>query len=114
MNAPAAPTPRPFWRARLLTPRGLIVRAALLTLAFAIAHAAGLRENTCILCGSLPTGDAGALVPLALGVLYVLLYAGFVFAVPIAILAAGVQWLFLALFPASPAAAPHHESAPVK
>ena len=107
MTAPPAP-PRSFWRAPFCSPCGLVLRAGLVALLFVVAHVAGWRENTCILCGTSPTGNPGDLLPILLGVLYVLFYFGFVLVVPILLLGAAAQWALLRLFPG---AAPQSDAA---
>ena len=85
---------RIFFHARLLSPRGLLLRAAALTVLFLIVHAAGLREYTSVLSGTSPTGIRMDVWGGVLGVAYVALYFGFVLLVPVLALAAGV-FLFL-------------------
>jgi hypothetical protein len=88
-------------RAPLLSPRGLLLRAAIVALVFAVAHAAGLRAYTSILSGTSPTGnpaDGGAAL---LGCVYVFLYFAFVIAVPIALIAAGLMALAERVLPPS-------------
>jgi len=75
--------------------RGLLLRAALLWLGFALCQAAGLRACTGFLSGTQP----GALRPeltAALGIVYLCAYVGATVLAPILLLAAG----FLALGPA--------------
>jgi len=81
--------------APLLSPRGLVVRAAVVALLFAVAHAAGLRAYTSILSGTSPTGNPADVGAALLGCVYVFLYFAFVLAVPIALIAAGLMALAL-------------------
>jgi hypothetical protein len=80
-------------RAPLLSPRGLMIRAALVALAFGLAHAAGLRAYTSILSGTSPTGNPADGWAVLLGCVYVFLYFAFVLAVPIALIAAALMAL---------------------
>jgi len=80
-------------RAPLLSPRGLVLRAAIVALVFALAHAAGLRAYTSILSGTSPTGNAADGWAALLGCIYVLLYFAFILAVPIALIAAALMAL---------------------
>jgi hypothetical protein len=78
-------------RAPLLSSRGLILRAAIVALAFALAHVLGLRSYTSILSGTSPTGDPSDAWAVLLGFSYVVLYFAFVLAVPIALIAAALM-----------------------
>ncbi len=80
--------------ARLLSPKGLLLRAAALTGMFLIVHLAGLREYTVILSGTSPTGIPRDAWGGSLGVAYVVLYFSFVLGVPILLLGAA---LFMAI-----------------
>lgn len=80
---------RILYPSRLFTPRGLLVRAVLLT-AILLLHIFGLREYTCIFSGTSPTGGQPPdLVTASLGATYAVLYLLVVLVVPIATLAAG-------------------------
>jgi predicted exporter len=62
--------------------------AGLLTLAFLACHIAGLRQATCILCGTYPaTGSVMA------GLMYAGVYMTFTILAPILALGAGVAFL---------------------
>ena len=65
-----------------LSPRGLLVRALLIALAFEVVHALGWRDETRFLSGT--PGSA------RLGILYVFLYFAFVLIAPALVLAGGV------------------------
>lgn len=84
----------------ILSVRGLLIRAALLAMAFAIAHAAGLRERTSVLCGTLPEGGAFPVGAALLGLVYVFLHMAVTVVVPILVVAAGLRWLLDRLLPA--------------
>ena len=81
-----------LWRAPVFSPRGFLVRALLVVLAFLIVHALGLRECASVVCGSHATLAGSADAAVAAAVLYILLYLAFVFAAPILLIAAGVFW----------------------
>ena len=83
-----------LFQARLLSPKGLLVRAVSLVVAYAIAHAFGLREYTSIFSGTSPPSGWRDTVSVGLGVAYVTFYLGFVLVAPVLALAAA---LFAAL-----------------
>ena len=66
--------------------RGFFIRAVLWSLAFGVVHLLGFRAYTSMLSG---TGSVAILQRLA-GAAYLLLYAGFVFLVPVLLIAAGL------------------------
>ena len=86
-----------FVRAPLLSPSGMLLRAMLIAVCFAIAHAAGLREYTSILSGTSASGAGPDIWSAALGVTYVALYFGFVLVVPIAVLGSAILAVLLRL-----------------
>ena len=67
----------------------------LLAVVYGVAHAAGLREYTSILCG-MPPGSGWRSF---LGAAYILLYLGFVIVVPILVLGAAIFALLLRWLP---------------
>lgn len=75
-------------RFSLLTPSGLIVRAALGVLAFIVLHAVGFRAYTTILSGTSPTGEQVAYVDMLKMVAYVLSYLFSTIVAPILLIAA--------------------------
>jgi hypothetical protein len=75
--------------ARLISPVGFLTIAAALAAVYLLLHLLGGREHVGFLCGSLPSGDAGPW-QLTKGALYLLAYFGFVLAVPVLVLAAGI------------------------
>ncbi len=84
-------TPRSGYRLESLV-RVFLVRAVLWSGAFGTAHLLGFRDYTAVLFGTVPHGT----VQQVLGMLYVVLYVGFVFLVPVLIIAAvlvqGAAW----------------------
>lgn len=74
---------------RFFSPRGFLLRAALLAAFLGILHLLGLRESASVLCGTYPEGAGIPELGAFLGLLYVLVYLGFAVAAPIFVLAAG-------------------------
>lgn len=91
--------------APMFSPTGFLVRAAGLTLLFAVAHLAGWRDHVSILSGTVPVGALGREATVGLGVAYVMLYFAVVLAMPILVLAAGI-FAFLARRATNPANRP--------
>jgi hypothetical protein len=74
-------------------PRGWLVRAAVIVLAWLLMHLLGWREDTRIISGtSLPNDFAGALGVFR-GVAYLLAYFAAVVVAPILVIGAGILWL---------------------
>lgn len=73
-----------------MTPRGLLLRAALIAAVYAVLHLCGLRHDASFLSGT-PVG--GTLATLG-GLTYVLFYFAAVVLAPILVIAAGVLRLF--------------------
>jgi hypothetical protein len=69
-----------------MTPRGLLLRAALIAAVYAVLHLCGLRQDAAFLSGT-PVG--GTLATLG-GITYVLFYFAAVVLAPILVIAAGV------------------------
>jgi len=82
---------RRFGRAKFLTPKDFLLRAAVITAFFLIAHLAGLREYTSFLSGTVASPDMGWQQAAFFGLVYLILYFAFVLLVPILLLAALVQ-----------------------
>ena len=83
-------------RADLFTPKGFLIRALLICLAFLVCHCAGLREYTTFLSGTTATTTFAWSV--VLGVTYIFLYLAFVIGVPILMLASAFLALYNRLF----------------
>lgn len=81
---------RRLWRADFLSPKDLLQRAAVLALLFLVAHLAGLREFTSILCGTVGSTEMSWRHSAELGVLYLILYMAFVLVVPVLVIAAAI------------------------
>ena len=81
--------------APVLSPRGMIVRAALIALTFGICHCLGLREHASFLSGTSASVDTSLTLSAVLGVAYIATYLGFVIVAPILLIASGIQALLL-------------------
>lgn len=79
--------------AEILSPRGLLIRAAVISGLFVVGHLAGWREYTTVLCGTPPTAQGFAGLASFLGLVYVLAFVLFAVVVPILIVAAGFLWV---------------------
>jgi len=79
-------------RSRLLSPRGLLLRALVLLAVFALLHLAGARDYTSIFSGTSPTGDPPGGAASLLGLLYAGFYLGSLVLAPIMILGAALMW----------------------
>ena len=75
---------------RLLSPKGLLTRAALVGLVFLLCHAAGLREYTSVLSGTVPAGATRSVIALGLAALYLFSYFAFVLLAPVMLLASPI------------------------
>jgi hypothetical protein len=82
-----------LWNAGL-TPGGLLVRAALVAVFFAVCHLAGWREHTTFLSGTPASAGGSANTSVVLGVVYMAGYFGVVLLAPILALAAGLLFVF--------------------
>lgn len=73
------------WLTEAFSARGLLLRAALIALAYGVCHLLGWRDYTSILSGTVPASDGVALRNLhsLLGLLYVFAYFAFVLIAPI-------------------------------
>jgi hypothetical protein len=94
-------SPKPFfcrlwslWRADFLSPKDLARRALMLALIYGLVSACGLREFTSILNGTVGSVALGWHLSLFLGLLYIVVYLGFVLLVPTLLIAAGLLILW--------------------
>ena len=78
----------------LLTPRGLLLRAALMVALFAFCHLAGWRPHASILSGTVPSA-AGFGIQAILGTIYLFAFVGATVAAPILALAAACLSLLI-------------------
>ena len=72
------------------SPLGLSMVAAMIAAAFAVVHAAGLRDFTVVFSGGSPGGGPASLLEVAGGVFYSVLFLSLVTVVPILLLAAAI------------------------
>lgn len=82
-----------LWNAGL-TPSGLLVRAALVVVFFAVCHLAGWREHTTFISGTPASAGVSANTSVVLGVVYMAGYFSVVLLAPILTLAAGLLFVF--------------------
>lgn len=78
-------------RARLLSPGGFLVRAAMLVLIFLVLHALGLRKYTTVVTGTSPTGSPVDAPSVMIALFYVVSHLGAVVVAP-ALALAGCLW----------------------
>ena len=79
-----------LYRAPIFSPKGFLVRAAVIGVIYLALHAAGFREYTSIVCGSSPTGNPADTFSNVLGVAYLVFYFACVIGVPMLLIAAGI------------------------
>ncbi|MFH1498748.1 MAG: hypothetical protein ABII82_13085 [Verrucomicrobiota bacterium] len=75
------------WSAPLFSPAGLLVRATLIALAYAVCELSGLREYTTFLSG---TQQGGWTTTVWLGLAHLVAYHAFVVLAPILVIASGL------------------------
>jgi hypothetical protein len=83
------------WKKRIitpgfLTPKGFVLRAAILAVVFATCHFVGWREHTSFLSGTAASASDALHASAILGVIYIAVYFGFVLVAPILLLAAAI------------------------
>lgn len=79
-------------RSRLLSPRGLLLRAVAPLAVLLLLHLAGARERMSVFSGTPPTGAGFSTVDQLLAALYALSYLLGVVVAPIMVLAALLSW----------------------
>jgi hypothetical protein len=72
----------------MLSPQGLLSRAAVIVVVFLVLHVCGLREYTTLVTGTSPTGAPPGTASMALAMLYVAFHMGTVVLAPVMALAA--------------------------
>ncbi len=77
-----------LFRLELFSPRGFLLRALVLAVAYALCELAGLREYTTFLSGTAAGGRWEASV--VWGMTYIFVYLGFVLLAPILVIAAAL------------------------
>lgn len=91
-------TSKRWWgkfRAPILSPMGLVMRALILAVAFGAVHLAGFREYVGIMTGT-AARVSGETLPVLCGALYVILYVTAVVLVPVLLIGALMMWACLA------------------
>jgi len=89
---------RKCWRTEFLSPKDLLVRAAVISLLFLVVHLAGLREFTSVLNGTIGNTEISWGESAFWGTVYIFLYLAFVLGVPILLLAAAISAALQRLF----------------
>ncbi|MCU1283452.1 MAG: hypothetical protein JWM53_6998 [bacterium] len=74
---------RAVWRAPILSPQGLVLRAALIAVVYGALHLAGARADVAFLSGTSVGGNVATL----LGCAYLLFHFAFVLVAPILVIA---------------------------
>jgi hypothetical protein len=82
-----------YCRADVFSPRGFLLRAGFIGVAFLIVQLGGLREYTSVLNGTVGPSAAGRQLSTFLGLAYLLVYMAFVILAPVLVLAAGILTL---------------------
>jgi hypothetical protein len=91
-----------WWHAPFLSPKDLARSAILIALLYGILTAAGLREYTSILSGTVGSIELGWQISAFLGFAYLFAYLAFVLVAPVLLIAAVLLWFWQKLFQRSP------------
>lgn len=99
MNESATNVLKKLWNANSFSPRGMILRAGIVVLIFAVCELAGLREHTTFLSGTAAGAEGGGNSSVILGVIYLAAYFACVLLAPVLLLASAVlalmqRWAF--------------------
>ena len=78
----------------LFTPRGLLVRALMLSVLFAVLHLAGLRNQTSVLCATMQLDEGRQLAGALMAAAYIVSYLLAVVLAPVFAIAAGLLALW--------------------
>ena len=84
-----------LFRAPRLSPQGLVTRAALIAGTYLVAHFFGLRAYVGILTGTSGVPGTGRMAGAMWAALYVILYLGLVFVVPVLLIGAALMFVVL-------------------
>jgi hypothetical protein len=79
-----------MWKAGAFSPEAFIVRAVVIAALYGISRIVGLQEYTTFLSGTSPNPNMSWQTGSTLGLIHVLLYFGFILAVPIFAMTAGI------------------------
>jgi hypothetical protein len=83
-------TLKQFWSAGVFSPHGLVLRAGLVVLFFAVCELGGMRDHTTFLSGTPTEAGGGGSTPVVLGIIYLAAYLAFVLLAPVLLLAAAM------------------------
>jgi hypothetical protein len=72
----------PFLKAPVFSPKGLMVRALWIVVAFGVFTVLGVQEYTCVICGTSPSGNPADTAAILLGMGYCLLFFAFTMLAP--------------------------------
>jgi hypothetical protein len=98
MNQENSSFAKRWLQAPFFSARGYVSRAVLISLVFAVCHFLGWRELTTFLSGSTASPDMSIKTSGTMGVVYMLTYFGFVLAVPVLLIGAGLVSFFERFF----------------
>lgn len=79
-----------LYRAPAFSPKGMMLRAAIIALGFAACHLLGWREHTTFISGSQVGGEVNRSISMLLGILYMAAYFSVVLLTPILFLTAAI------------------------
>jgi hypothetical protein len=83
-----------LWRAEVISPAGLVMRAVTLSVFYAVSCIAGLQEYTTFLSGASPNVNLSWRMGSTLGLIHLLLHFAFILLVPILLITAGLLALW--------------------
>jgi hypothetical protein len=81
---------RRLWKAEAFSPSAFLVRAAILSVLYAVSCAAGLQEYTTFLSGTSPNINMSWHTASTLGLIHLLLHFAFILLVPILLITSGL------------------------
>lgn len=79
------------------SPKGLLIRAAFISVIFLICEIAGLRQNTSFICGTFDAGGIAGFLSVFMGMFYVLIYLAFTFLVPVLIISSIILLVYYSI-----------------
>ena len=74
----------------MFSPKGFLVRAVVIALAFLIVHALGFREHTTLISGTADFHSFASRLRIVLGCMYIILYLMAVMVAPVLAVASGI------------------------
>jgi hypothetical protein len=81
---------RRIWKAPLLSPEGLLVRAVAIAVLYGMSELFGLREYTTFISGTSANTGISPQTAAVLGLIHLFLYVGFILVTPVLVIAAGL------------------------